>query len=137
MALGEDENTIAQINIAQEDDSNIFELLQTCFCFYFTFTVYTMFLILQFSGWKRKEKSNLKANPPAIKIFIFVQTRCPLPPIFILTLPPRLIVFNIFSTTLTIAHPSSIRSLRVTIFAKKLRRCSTWFKGLKHVSERF
>ena len=28
LALGEDENTSALINIAQEDDSNIFELLQ-------------------------------------------------------------------------------------------------------------
>ena len=28
LALGEDENSSAPINIAQEDDSNIFELLQ-------------------------------------------------------------------------------------------------------------
>ena len=28
LALGEDENTCAAINIAQEDDSNILELLQ-------------------------------------------------------------------------------------------------------------
>ena len=60
MALGEDENTSALINIAQEDDNNIFELLQNLsinklrfilsrcsrFCllvtyFYFTFTIYT------------------------------------------------------------------------------------------------
>ena len=54
LPLGEDENTNALINIAQEDDSNSFELLQNLlihnlrfiilkrsrFWFYFTFTVY-------------------------------------------------------------------------------------------------
>ena len=54
LPLGEDENTNALINIAQEDDSNSFQLLQNLlihnlrfiilkcsrFWFYFTFTVY-------------------------------------------------------------------------------------------------
>ena len=55
LALGENENTSALINIAQEDDSNIFELLQNLLCLLFTFVfililLYTqMFLMLQFS----------------------------------------------------------------------------------------
>ena len=52
LTLGEDENTSALINIAQEDDSNIFELLLVnkqssiyhlkmfCYFFDFTFNVY-------------------------------------------------------------------------------------------------
>ena len=63
LVLGGDKNTNALINIAKEDDSNIFELLKNlcknivrfiilrcsrfCLlvtCFYFTFTVYTNFL---------------------------------------------------------------------------------------------
>ena len=65
LALGENENTSALINITQENDSNIFKLLQNLrindlrfiilkcskFCLfvtyiYFTFTVYTNVLIL-------------------------------------------------------------------------------------------
>ena len=82
-ALVENENTSALINIAQEDDRNIFELLQNlgigslrfiilktfkilyyCYCcFYFTFTLYTNVLnTVVFMIRKRKEKINLKAN---------------------------------------------------------------------------
>ena len=54
-AIGENENTSALINIASEDDSNIFELLQNLLCLLFTFVfililLYTqMFLMLHFS----------------------------------------------------------------------------------------
>ena len=73
LALGEDENTSALINIAQEDDSNIFELLKSLWtssvrfiilrcsrllftCFFIFLLLYTqMFLMLEFS-WLEKER---------------------------------------------------------------------------------
>ena len=84
MALGEDENTSALINIAQDDDSNIFELLQNLpinnlqfiifkcsrFSLLITFVfisllLYTqIFLILQFSWLEKERKKQWKSQPP-------------------------------------------------------------------------
>ena len=47
LALGENENTSALINIAQEDDSNIFELLQNLLCLLFTFVFILILLCTQ------------------------------------------------------------------------------------------
>ena len=59
LALGEDENTSALINIAQEDDSNIFELLKSLWtssvrfiilrCSRLLFTCYFWLLLFLFS----------------------------------------------------------------------------------------
>ena len=110
LALGEDENTSALINIAQEDDSNIFELLQNLwinnlrfiilkcsrFCLLVTFVfilllLYTqMFLILQFS-WLEKERKkqfkNLKATPLRLLI------------LYLSTTSSSLSMYTIFDTT--------------------------------------
>ena len=99
LVLGEYEST----SIAQEDDSNSFELLQNLwlnnlrfiilkcsrFCFYFT--VYTNVLnIVVFMVRKGKKKQSKGQHPP-----------------------PRTISFlYIFSTTPTIPHTPSIRDLR-------------------------
>ena len=90
LALGENENTSALINIAQEDDSNIFELLENLwqnnlqfiifkcsgFCLLVTFgfillLLYTqMFLILWFSWLENERKKQFKSqffsNPPLL-----------------------------------------------------------------------
>ena len=78
LALGENQNTSTLMNIAQEDDGNIFELLKKLvtkqssiyhlkmfyilflcsFCFYFTFTVYTNVLnTAVFMARKGKKKT--------------------------------------------------------------------------------
>ena len=124
LALVENENTSALINIAQEDDSNIFEMLQNLginnlqsiilkmltfqvsvncyFCFYFTFTVYTNGLnAIVFIFRKRKLKINLKyphTTHLAIKPFSFCQP-------FLLFQPTNYQSLTFFPTIPTIPHP--------------------------------
>ena len=54
-----------------------------------------------FHGYKREEKSNLKANTPGFKNFQFFPT------------PPRTISFRCFFQPPLLFHPPSIRGLRV------------------------
>ena len=86
LALGENENTSALINIAQEDDSNIFELLQNLLCLLFTFVfililLYTqMFLMLQFSWLEKERKKQFKSRPlRLLKCSVFFNLSSPLP----------------------------------------------------------
>ena len=85
LALGEDENTSALINIAQKDDSNIFELLQNLFinnlwfiifkcsrfCLLLTFAFILpwlyiqIFLIMLFSWLEKERKKQFKNQPPS------------------------------------------------------------------------
>ena len=93
LALVENQNTAALINITQEDDSNIFELLQNfgisnphflilkCsrFCLLVTF-VFIMLLLytpnsFSFHGQKREDESHLKTNSFwLLKVTIFFNT---------------------------------------------------------------
>ena len=113
--------TSALINIAQENDSNIFELLQNLWIYNLRFVilnvldfVYLLLLFLfyfycipkcswycSFHGYKREEKSNLKANTPGFKNFQFFPTT------------PRTISFRCFFQPPLLFHPPSIRGLRV------------------------
>ena len=94
LALGEKENTSALINIAQENDSNIFKLLQKLwinnlwfiilkcsrFCLFVTFFILLllhtqMFFILQFSRLEKERKKQFKSQPLCYsKIFSFFPT---------------------------------------------------------------
>ena len=100
LTLGKDQNTSSLINIAQEDDSNIFKLLQNLcinnlwfiilkcsrFCLVVTFVsilllLYTQMCLIQQLSWLRMErKEQFKSQAPhppsptpAIEIFSFFQ----------------------------------------------------------------
>ena len=108
LALVKDENTSALINIAQEDDSNICELLQNFLLVTFIFILLLlhtqMFLMLQISWLEKEIKSNLKATPPLwlLKLSVFSN-------------PPDYYFLIFFPTTPTISHPASIRDLRISL----------------------
>ena len=122
LAFGEDENTSALINIAQDDDSNIFELLQNLWinnlqfinfkCSRFSLLInfpiislslYTqMFLILQFSWLEKERKKQFKSQPPwLLKLSVFSSRPT-----------PATITFWYFFE-LPLLFPPSIRDLRV------------------------
>ena len=89
LALGENENITAPMNIAQEDDSNIFELLQNLwlsniqfiiwkcsrFCLFIIFVTFVfillvlytqMFVILYFSRLEKERKKQFKTQPSPV-----------------------------------------------------------------------
>ena len=152
LVLGENENTSALTNIVQEDESNIFELLQNLwinnlqfvilkwsrFCLFVTFVfilllLYTqMFLILLFSWLEKEGKKQFKSQPPPLQLLKFSIFSNP-PTI---SSPPQLIVFDIFSNHPYYSTPPSIRDLRVLIFYSLL--CEGFFlTGLRLVAVAF
>ena len=131
LALGENENTSALINIAQENDSNILKLLQKLwinnlwfiilkcsrFCLFVTFFILLllhtqMFFTLQFSRLEKERKKQFKSQPLCYsKIFSFFQ-----PPTILTS--PTIGFWCFFQPPSYYSTPLSIRDLRVSCHGK-------------------
>ena len=100
LALGENENTTTLINIAQENDSNIFELLQNLWvnnlrliilkCSRFCLLVTFVFMV-------RKRNKKAIEKPPLPRLWNFSVFSTPTPTPTLLFQYPQLLAFDIFS----------------------------------------
>ena len=121
LSFVEIKNTSALINIAHEDGSNIFELLQNlginslqfiilkcsrlCLIVTFDFILLLLYKQMFCSFMVRKQKGKSNLSKILFKIFSFLQP--PYSPI------PQLLVFDIFSNHPYYSTPPSIKDLRV------------------------
>ena len=131
MALREKENISPLMNIAQEDDSNIFKLLKNlwlnnlqfiilkcyrfCLCITFLFILillYTQILNIVYLmvsyGKKKKKQFKSQPSPWLLKFSLFYN-----PPYYSNPSPPTISFWYFFQISPTIPHPLSIRDLSV------------------------